>query len=805
MRRLLSLLALFPLSLPAWDGSAAGLAAQIQNVGLDREECYRVRDLNFTKGDIRFYLTDGYLILGKPVAGRRISAVFTGDIETGDAEILLFPPSRSERLSLASATGSPNLNEHFKLAVMVFTDGTSETLLNLIRERGDPRKSAEQGALMDEKWERVTRNLSQSFEMRIVRDLLSSGPVSRGFFYAALNGQNLGNFDVVYDPLAREQITVGKVQYRDEHVHFNTWTSFETRAVRDGAAPPSLTDVRVSNFRIDATLQPDLTLKVTTRVTVTPEADGHRAVAFDLSENMRVTAALVDGAPAEVFRRGAMRDALISGRRDDAILLVPATKLERGRQYEVEFHHEGGVISEAGNGVYYVGSRGNWYPNRTWQFARCDATFRYPSMLDLVAGGEVVEQRREGDWLITRRQTGAPVRFIGFNLGGYRTVSLKRQQYVIDVCANREVESALQPKRPQTIVLPASPGWPRRKNEPRDVIPFELPPPKIDPTARLEDLASEIADAFEFMAERFGPPPIRHLTVSPIPGTFGQGFPGLVYLSTISYLDPKQRPAMVSGEYQQTFFSELLYAHETAHQWWGNVVTSGSNQDDWLMEALANYSALLYLEKRKGPGALQSVLSEYRKRLLAKTSSGRTIDSVGPVIWGTRLDTPDAPTAWRRITYEKGSWIIHMLRRRMGDERFFGMLSELRRRFEYRAIKTEEFRALAVEFQPPRSADPGLHSFFEKWVYSTGIPTLQLRYTTRGKGTAWKLAGTLTQSDVPEDFIIDVPVEIQLGQGRNETRWLQTDSQTVTFSANLRRKPIKVILAPGDSVLAVQK
>jgi hypothetical protein len=95
-----------------------------------------------------------------------------------------------------------------------------------------------------------------------------------------------------------------------------------------------------------------------------------------------------------------------------------------------------------------------------------------------------------------------------------------------------------------------------------------------DPHAHLQRLAAEIGAAFEFMAGKFGAPPLRTLTVSPIPGSFGQGFPGLVYLSTISYLPAEQRPVSANNEYLQTFFSDILHAHEVAHQWWGNAVST---------------------------------------------------------------------------------------------------------------------------------------------------------------------------------------------------------------------------------------
>ena len=102
------------------------------------------------------------------------------------------------------------------------------------------------------------------------------------------------------------------------------------------------------------------------------------------------------------------------------------------------------------------------------------------------------------------------------------------------------------------------------------------------------------------MASKFGPPALPHLTVSPIPGTFGQGFPGLIYLSTLSYLKNLPRGSAPHGQANEMFFQDLLQSHETAHQWWGNRVTTASYRDNWLMEALASYSALLYLEKSKG-------------------------------------------------------------------------------------------------------------------------------------------------------------------------------------------------------------
>ena len=105
-------------------GAAADLAGRIAESGLDPEDCYRVRDLALSREDVRFYLTDGYLIFGKPVVDAPVAAVFVTSVQGGDAEVLALPPTKSERQSLASFTGSPNLNEHFQVAAFLFTDQT---------------------------------------------------------------------------------------------------------------------------------------------------------------------------------------------------------------------------------------------------------------------------------------------------------------------------------------------------------------------------------------------------------------------------------------------------------------------------------------------------------------------------------------------------------------------------------------------------------------------------------------------------------------------------------------------------------
>src|ERR1039457_921310 len=110
VRRLLALAWLLPF--PVHGGTAADIARAGRENSFDRDQCYRVRNLSVVKEDIRVYLTDGYLIFSKPVVGRRVAAVFSTDVAGGDGEVILLPPDRAERRSLATFIDAPNLDEH---------------------------------------------------------------------------------------------------------------------------------------------------------------------------------------------------------------------------------------------------------------------------------------------------------------------------------------------------------------------------------------------------------------------------------------------------------------------------------------------------------------------------------------------------------------------------------------------------------------------------------------------------------------------------------------------------------------------
>jgi Peptidase family M1 domain len=765
-------------------GQGSDLIKAIRAAGLDPTECYRVRDVSFARDEAQVFLTDGYLIFGSPIGAavgdRRVTAVFSADAEGGDAEVLLRPPNRAERTALAQHTGTPNLDEHFDSAIFVFADGMHQEIMEQIRANPYIKKSPEIGALLAEKWTPVVRNLDGSFGLRLAMDLLSPSPHRKGFFGAAFGGKRLGAFDLVYDERLREQIAAGQSNLQG----FDVWTSFLSRSFLTREFE---SEVQVSDYRIDASIEPDLRMRCITRVKVRPTAGNEGAMPFEMSKQMRVTGASIDGEPVELLTNPAPRSSIDSPYGNDLFVLVPTKRLDAGKTYEVEFRHEGKVISDAGNKVYFVSSRGSWFPSRGLQFANFDLVFHYPRSLDLVASGDVVDERVEDELKVSHRVTHSPIRLVGFNLGYYERATVKRPGLTIEVCANKSAERALQPKPISDPLWVTGSVLGRRSNRDVNNVPA-VAPTVPSPAERLQAIASDIGDVMDFYATRFGPSPVKTLEVAPVPGRFGQGFPGLIYLSTLSYL-----PSAASMDQRQhVFFTETLQAHEAAHQWWGNVVTSPGYHDDWVMESLANYSALLFLEKKKGVKALDDTLQNYRSELLAKPAVktaevGGTVESSGPVVQGMRVDGN-----WNAVVYGKGTWIVHMLRRKMGDDAFLKMLAALRRQYEDKTISTDEFRNHCAGFLPPKSSDPKLESFFDQWVYGTGVPELKLDYKITGKAPLWRVSGTVTQKDVGEDFAAEVPVEIQLGRLKPMTVIVRASNEPTSFTVTAKALPTKV-------------
>lgn len=784
-------------------GAGADDLRAIKGLELDPDNCFRVRDVYLEREDAKFYFTDGHIVFAKPVLGRILAALFVATEPTDVGEVLLIPPSPAERQSVARFLGETILNEKFRNAMMFFTDDTASELDAAIRAAPGWKPDPIEGARVAPRWSVVLRNLIESSASRALIDLYSGA--EDGFFSAAVRGGLLGRFDIVVDPLLPEQVVAGQLVRSSGRAYYEVWSRFEARSVRNGrrARPPAIG--HLSDYRIEARLGTALDLSVKVTATLALENPQARAVGFELSDSLEVTSVRVSGEEIEFLQERLPR---AGTRKRDDFAIVVAILPERFRvadRQEIEFEYAGKVVTEAGSGIYFVGDRTNWYPRLGHELAEYELSFRYPSHLELVATGELVDDFTSEGMRVSKFRSGKPIRMAGFNLGNYAAASREVGGFRIEVRATRGVENRLAPNR-VPVVLPGTTLTGRRRDRRSAPVLVAPNPAPVSPADELDRIADESAASFRYFLERFGEPAMPVTVISPVPGDFGQGFPGLVYAATLSYFDRGDRPLRNLSPTQQRFYADLLRPHEIAHQWWGNVVNAALDRDAWLMEALATYSSLLWLEEEDGVKERDAVLAGFVRNLMDR-SDGKTVESAGPIVLGRRLRTSKVPEAYRVIVYEKGAWIMHMLRGILGDQAFFGMLRTLCESAGSDSVTTEGFRELAAGYLRDGYRDPELRDFFDEWVYGTGIPKLAAEWSQERRGGRHHFKLQLEMSGVDRYFPLQVPVEVHTLPERSlvKTVTVGDSEDDAGFSVVLRNPASRVVIDPRGTLLAIKQ
>ncbi len=294
------------------------------------------------------------------------------------------------------------------------------------------------------------------------------------------------------------------------------------------------------------------------------------------------------------------------------------------------------MLSEAGNGLLYVGEHGTWYPNLGMAMALFDLQFRYPSGWTLVATGHRTGLETAGEQQTSRWLSERPVPVAGFNLGKYSQTTTRAGNVDVVTYATSSVErgfagtTSAETKIPDIFKMPSS-----------AVSLGTFAPTAPSPRENAQMVGATSAKALEFYQQCFGPFPFGELDLTQFPGSTSQGWPGLVFLSSYGFLSSEQREHIESDP-SLRLISEQVIAHETAHQWWGDLVTWRGYRDQWVMEALANYSALLLLESHN-PAQFRLVMQKYRDDLLEKNKDGVPLMDAGPVTLGLRLSSSEFP------------------------------------------------------------------------------------------------------------------------------------------------------------------
>ncbi len=814
---------------------AEALYLKLRSVGLDEGRVFRVREAALDRPSIHISLDDGTIAFTQDVGGK-----ITGAFFEGDGEVLLTPPNQVERQSMALFTGAAILEEKFVTAYFRFNDDTFEQLRPFLRPAENPHQSFM-------RWNETAQNLASDDALRLLMTLVSSLPPegqapppvevrplqNEGrLLHVRVQGRKLGNFDLNFDSNAPEQVWAGQAKTFEGETFYDVWTSFPlaspgsgSQSVNEMSAESGKTGGSgIASYVIKSEVRPPTGLSADARVLLTIPKGETRALLFEMSRSLRIEKVEADGKPVEFIHNPSMEGTQLARRGNDWVAVVFPGPLRAGQQVELCFTYSGEVLSDAGGGLLYVGARGNWFPTRSFAISNFDLTFRYPAGWTLVATGKRVEDVGKdpaggaAGQQVSRWVSDRPLPLAGFNLGKYTRVTAQAGSIPVETYASSQMEHGF-PKPTVAVQMP-------RIIEPpdigarRDLVVLAPMPPS--PARNAQNVADAAARAIEFYSHRFGPYPYSSLAVTQKPGEVSQGWPGLIFLSSFSFLTDNEKSELHMDPVARALSNDVI-AHETAHQWWGDLVLWAGYRDQWIVEALSDYSSLMLLETQ-GPQKFRLILDKYREDLLRKNKQGDRLMDAGPVTLGLRLSSSHFPRGYDAISYGRGVWLLHMLRNMLRDteaktkrpavgtqpppveEPFVRALRKLRERYEGKSMSTGDFLRVFEEELPKPLWHEGRRSlewFLNSWVNGTAIPHFQLQklqYTDRGGSTM--VTGNIVEKEAPRDLVTPVPVYGLYSGGRTVLLGqVFVDEEQTPFRIVAPAGTRKVVLDPYQTLL----
>lgn len=785
------------------------LYRELQTPRLDPQHAVAIEAVEVPFGIGRMRISRGVIVPTVPLVGRTVEWVFIGQ-----ARFVFDPPDEIEADQLELFTGQRRLDVSLEAAVMVRADDTS--LRDLLDDREPTslspamRESVEQ---IHQAWLEGPERAASGIRGGVFNALIGDRAFS-DYFAIWCRSDDIGDFIYEFDPEDTEPHTLAhfspvemrrwdrlRLERHLQHQHKRgRWLDTRIQDIGDwdiwlsgpwdpdgtiGAAAPGF---EAEHYALDVTVaQDDTTISGTARIDVVALESGRRVLPMELFRDLSVEQVLdSDGAPLFFFRSGG------------DLVVVLAEPTTAGQRFRLNLAYRGKVVRWVDRGIYDLEDTANWYPHcGTTDRATYDVKLRWPRSLDLLASGRVVDSGRAGRYRWERRVLDMPSIAFSFVMGRF---SVDRARI-----GNVDVEIAFGRSSPH----------------------------RLSDGVRQEVLET-IRRSLEYYETAFGPYPLDYLTVVTLPRRYSQSFLGFITL-TDSILPPNVPPG---GASNMAWYRSTTIAHEVAHQWWGNLIGWSSYRDGWLSEAMANYSAMQFWADTEEGGAafLAQMSAGWRESLNQPTPVGRTVEALGPIVLGVRLNSTLANNGYRAIVYRKGAVVLAMLARIVGQQPFNAMMRSLAEAASNRVVSTHTFLE-ALEHM----SGLDLSGFANRYIYGTGIPEVYYDYEVSGDdrtgwtldGTArvaaeadnvqavrpygersWDVVRTVRPRHTPDNTALMVPYDLLLDdQGRAEAQGaphrrpvekgsLMVEGASDRFVLNSPARPVGLTLDPRGEILA---
>jgi len=284
--------------------------------------------------------------------------------------------------------------------------------------------------------------------------------------------------------------------------------------------------------------------------------------------------------------------------------------------------------------------------------------------------------------------------------------------------------------------------------------------------------------AIDFYSEHIGPYAYEKLANVAAAGISG----GTEHASAIFYGERAVRNEPATN----------LVAHEIAHQWFGNAVTESDWDDVWLSEGFATYFTLLYTEHYSGRDAFVAGLKASRARAIATEKSLPGISVI-------HRNLSDMTKVLNQLVYQKGGWVLHMLRGVIGTADFWTGIREYYRRYRNGNATTNDLRRVMEE-----ASGEDLAGFFDQWLTRPQSPSFEggWRYNAAAK----QVEIEINQSQAGDAYRMPIEVGIATDGQAATTRVERFDMRAKhnVFTVPADREPEAVTFDPNTWLLLDQ-
>jgi hypothetical protein len=739
---------------------------------MDPGKSAKVENVEIVRDRVHILLVSGAIQFAKPANGMIFAAVFQGE-----GRLHVDPPNPTETEQLKLFTKQEKLDMGFAQATFSFTDHLFDEVSKQVQWEATGSANSELYA----KRQQEREDLGGAYLPRLFKGVMSRDRERTAYFLADLKTKEKGWVEVRCDAMQPEEIRVGQWAELSTFSLQNYWLIFpaggrDPRHVYDD--PAAREDFLVSGYELNVRVSDSGEIDASTKVTIEPRYSGEQVMLFSLDSNARVSG-IKDGQgrALEFMQAREQKDRVQSYGDYVAVMLREPANV--GEQQKLEFTYTGKrIVYKVGDGNFFCRSFG-WYPTRfdselgVENFAfRADfqMNFRSPKKYKLVATGHKLSDTIDGKEEVTTWKNDIPLSVAGFAFGDYKVVSDKLGDIDISVYANNQPDDQMK-------------GLQLAYNNPLDDfnhgpngisnLPHRAPIGELTPAAMAKTINVETANTLKLFQNYFGPYPYKQLEVTNIIGSYGQGWPGLLYLGWFTFLDSTQLNAL--GVKDQAQLTDFFRGHESSHQWWGHKVGWKSYHDQWLSEGFAEFSGKLYVQFHRGPQAFVDQFHHDKELLKTPDIHNHNVESLGPIWMGRRIiSTETNLSSYQNLIYSKGGYVLQMLRTQMYDPRnpdpdhlFKEMLKDYCNTYSNKAASTEDFKAIVEKHMTQNMDVERNHKmdwFFNEYVYGTGMPKYTFHAavtpTSDGKTT---VDGELTRAGVPENWKDAVPVYVHIG------------------------------------------